>query len=322
MHDARPVAVVLGQAQNNPLLILGAEDVVQRVVDLETALRVRVAVLGGNHARSKRVDASMLQSAGDVVALAGLLAALECGKDASNQEHGALVIAVAVGRDHGGVALVNRGAENAAAAHVAGNVKAGSVLFGALLAIAKAVAHDQARELLVQGFPVEAHLGQRLGAGVGDEDVSFREELHHDLEALFGLEVQSDEALVEVGHVEREVLFVAGGHAENDSLVDAAGIALERLNLDDIGTPFAEDAARGRGRKEGGEVNDFKTLEWLHAFLLVEICNIRFPGSMVRELRTHFVAISQKRKGGHPPKADDPPFMSEFVLVRSTPSKG
>ena len=174
----------------------------------------------------------------------------------------------------------------------------------------------------MQGFPVEAHLGQRLGAGVGDEDVSFREELHHDLEALFGLEVQSDEALVEVGHVEREVLFVAGGHAENDSLVDAAGIALERLNLDNIGTPFAEDAARGRGRKEGSEVNDFKTLEWLHAFLLVEICNIRFPGSMVRELRTHFVAISQKRKGGHPPKADDPPFMSEFVLVRSTPSKG
>lgn len=42
VHDAWPVAVVLGQAQNNPLLILGAEDVVQRVVDLETALRVRL----------------------------------------------------------------------------------------------------------------------------------------------------------------------------------------------------------------------------------------------------------------------------------------
>lgn len=46
VHDAWPVAVVLGQAQNNPLLILGAEDVVQRVVDLETALRVRVARTG------------------------------------------------------------------------------------------------------------------------------------------------------------------------------------------------------------------------------------------------------------------------------------
>ena len=150
----------------------------------------------------------------------------------------------------------------------------------------------------MQGFPVEAHLGQRLGAGVGNEDVSFREELHHDLEALFGLEVQSDEALMEVGHVEREVLFVAGGHAENDSLVDTAGIALERLNLDDIGTPFAEDAARGRGRKEGGEVNDFKTLEWLHAFLLVEICNIRFPGCMVRELPDAFRGDFAKKEKG------------------------
>ena len=89
VHDAWPVAVVLGQAQNNPLLILGAEDVVQRVVDLETALRVRVAVLGGNHARSERVDASMLQSTGDVVAFAGLLAALSAARmpATKNTEH-------------------------------------------------------------------------------------------------------------------------------------------------------------------------------------------------------------------------------------------
>ena len=51
VHDARPITVVLRQAQDDPLLVLGAEHVVQRVVDLEAALRIGVAVLGGDHAR-------------------------------------------------------------------------------------------------------------------------------------------------------------------------------------------------------------------------------------------------------------------------------
>ena len=269
VHDARPITVVLRQAQDDPLLVLGAEHVVQRVVDLQTALRIGVAVLGGDHAGGQGVDAGMLQRAGDVIAFAGLFATLQRGQDAGHQEHGALVIAVAVGRDHGGVALVDGGAEDAAAAHVAGHVEAGSVLLGTLLAIAQAMAHDQARELRMQALPVQAHLGQGLGAGVGDEDVGVLEQLHHDLVALLGLEVQRDEALMEVGHVECQVLLIAGGHAENDSLVRAARIALERFDLDDVGTPLAEDTAGGRGCQERGEVDDLQTLQRLHTKILL-----------------------------------------------------
>ena len=121
----------------------------------------------------------------------------------------------------------------------------------------------------VQALPVQAHLGQGLGAGVGDEDVGVLEQLHHDLVALLGLEVQSDEALMEVGHVECQVLLIAGGHAENDSLVRAARIALERFDLDDVGTPLAEDTAGGRGCQERGEVDDLQTLQRLHTKILL-----------------------------------------------------
>lgn len=152
----------------------------------------------------------VLQRAGNVVANAGLLTTDNGGEDARSKEERALEVTVAVGGDHGGVALVHGGAENTAATHVAGHVEAGSIFFGTLFAIADAVTHDQARELLVQALPVKAHLGEGFRARVGDEDVCFGEELHHDLEALFALEVQRDEALVEVGHVECEVFLVAG----------------------------------------------------------------------------------------------------------------
>ena len=42
-------------------------------------------------------------------------------------------------------------------------------------------------------------------------------------------------------------------NAENDSLVRAARIALERFDLDDVGTPLAEDTAGGRGCQERGQ---------------------------------------------------------------------
>ena len=45
MHDTRPIAVILGEAEDDPFVIFGVEDVIQGVVNFETALRVGVAVL-------------------------------------------------------------------------------------------------------------------------------------------------------------------------------------------------------------------------------------------------------------------------------------
>ena len=120
----------------------------------------------------------------------------------------------------------------------------------------------------MQALPVKTHLGEGFRARVGDENVSLGEKLHHDLEALFALEVQCDETLVEVGHVEREVFLVAGRHAENDGLIGAAGVAFECFYLDNVCAPFAKYATGGRGGEKRGEVNDLQTLEWQHCFLL------------------------------------------------------
>ena len=114
----------------------------------------------------------------------------------------------------------------------------------------------------MQALPVQTHLLEGLGTVVGDEDVSIGEQLVHDLEALFGLEVQRDEALVHVGHVEAEVFVVRGRHAENSSLVHAARVALCGLDLDDVGAPFAEHATSRRRGKKRGQVNDFDALQW------------------------------------------------------------
>ena len=261
LEDARPVAVVFGQAEHDPLVVLGLEDVVERVVHAHTALGVLVAVLGGHHARRQGVDTGMLQGAGDVVAFAGLFTADVGGQDAGGQEHGSLEIAVAVGRDHREAVGVDRGAEDAAATHVAGHVEAGRVFFGALLAVAQAMAHDQLGVLGVQALPVEAHLAQRLGAVVGDEDVGGGEQLVHGFQAGFALQVQADHALVHVGHVVGEVLIVGHRHAVDGSLVHAGRVAFGGFDLDDIGAPFAEHAARGRGGKKRREVDDLHTFE-------------------------------------------------------------
>ena len=121
----------------------------------------------------------------------------------------------------------------------------------------------------MQALPVEAHLRQRLGAHVGDEHVGLGEQLMHNLESLFGFEIQADETLMHVRHIEAEILVVVGRHAEHDGLIHTAWIAFGGLDLDDVGAPLAQSTAGGRRSQEGREVDDLDSLKRLaHIFSL------------------------------------------------------
>ena len=208
----------------------------------------------------------MLKSAGDVLALARAVTTDDGRADAGGEEHRCLKVAVTVGGDHRGVAAVDGRSENAATSHVARNIEAGIVLLRTLLTVTETMAHDELRVLGMERFPVEPHLLQGLGARVGEEHVRLGEKLIHDFSARLGLQIQRDEALVEVAHVESEVLVVGHGHVEDCSLGNTQRVALRGLDFDDVGTPFAEDAARGRRRHVRGKVDHLDSLEWLHVY--------------------------------------------------------
>ena len=63
-------------------------------------------------------------------------------------------------------------------------------------------------------------------------------ELVHNLSARFALQVQRDESLIQVAHIESEVLFVRHGHVEYRRLGYAQRITLGCLDFNDVGTPF------------------------------------------------------------------------------------
>ena len=79
--------------------------------------------------------------------------------------------------------------------------------------------------------------------------------------------VDGDEALVGVRHVEAEVLVVGVGGAEHGAL-GAAGIALGRLDLDDVGPPFAEDARDGGGGQECCHIDNRDAGKGVHGYLV------------------------------------------------------
>ena len=80
----------------------------------------------------------------------------------------------------------------------------------------------------------------------------------HDVDALVGREVEHDAALAAVVELEQRVdVEVAAEHA----LERSGRIALGRLDLDDVGAPVGEDAARTRAGDPHAELDDPDPLE-------------------------------------------------------------
>ena len=206
----------------------------------------------------------MLQCARYVLTFASLVTPDNRSANTSSKEHGSLKIAIAVGGNHRGIAAVYRGAEYAATSHVAGYVKARIVLFGALLAVAQAVSHDELRIFCMQGFPVETHFLQGFRTGVGQEYVGIGKELVHNLSARFALQVQRDESLIQVAHIESEVLFVRHGHVEYRRLGYAQRITLGCLDFNDVGAPFAQYTTGRRRCHVRSKIDNLDSLKWFH----------------------------------------------------------
>lgn len=114
----------------------------------------------------------MQQADDDLVAAAGVLRAVKGGDEACGEIHCHLVVAETGNGQHGHAVDVVHGAKYAAAGEVGGEVKAGQILVGALLAVAADTAHDEGRIALLQALVVEPGTLERLLAPVGYEDVA------------------------------------------------------------------------------------------------------------------------------------------------------
>ena len=266
-HDLVEVAVVLGGAQGHDEPVAGGVGVVERVDDLPAVLRVLVAVLGGDHRRVEHEHARVEQRGGHVVPLPGLLTGEQRSEDAGGEHEGDLEVSVAVGGDHRAGAAVDGGPQDAAARHAGGHVEASRVLEGAARAEAEDLGHDEAREPLVEGVEVVAEFGEGFDASGGEEDVGAGQQAVHGFASRVLVKVDGDEALVGVRHVEAEVLVVGVGGAEHGAL-GAAGIALGRLDLDDVGPPFAEDARDGGGGQECCHIDNRDAGKGVHGYLV------------------------------------------------------
>ena len=202
----------------------------------------------------------MEQGDDDAVALAGLLGAVQGRQHAGGQVQAHLVVTEAGDGQHGQGVLIEQGAQHAAAGKEGGEVEAGEILVGALLAVAGDEAVHQGGVLGVEGIVVQACLLQGVLAPVGDEDVRLGDQLLQGLTAGGRLGVQGDAGLVGVLQVVGGVLLLILGTALVDGGV-AQGVACGSLNLDDLGAQVGQEAcAAGRG-DEGSQLDDLDALQ-------------------------------------------------------------
>ena len=108
------------------------------------------------------------------------------------------------------------------------------------------------RELLV----LEPQLGGESRAHVGEDDVGAREQGVEDLARVAMPQVQRQGVLAAVADQEVPALTAA---QRRDV---AAGLALERLDLDHAGAAVGEHLPRPRHRDEMTELDDGDAVEW------------------------------------------------------------
>ena len=121
------------------------------------------------------------------------------------------------------------------------HVVRGPVLLVAREAVAVDVRVDEPRVAGRHRLVVEPRPREGARASVGDEDVGAIDEVGGDRTSLLGGQVQRDAALVAVVELERRVDLQVRHRQDG-----AERVAIGRLDLDDVGSPVAEDACGGR----------------------------------------------------------------------------
>ena len=117
---------------------------------------------------------------------------------------------------------------------------------------------------------IETVAQQGVAPHVGDEHVGVGEEVHEDRLALLGRVVERDPALAAVVHLERRVLGAADGDLEvgTETPVRVTG---ERLDLDDVCTPVAEDGCGGRRGHPEPHLDDLDPLHRSHGPMVGQV---------------------------------------------------
>ncbi len=143
-----------------------------------------------------------------------------------------------------------------------GDVVGGPVRVGPLEAVAGDQPVDQPR--VGRGHRVEVHAdpAQRAGTDIGDEHVGLVEQGPRARLPVLGREVEHDAAFTAVVHLERRTDVVPVLRADTQHPAEGAGgIAIGWFDLDDVGTPVREDAARRRTRHPHAEFDDPDALQ-------------------------------------------------------------
>ncbi|KAF1051459.1 MAG: hypothetical protein GAK34_01516 [Delftia tsuruhatensis] len=197
-----------------------------RVAGLEQGLH---AVVAGDH------QAAVVQGHLHMAAAPAALALVERGQDGLGRVHAREHV-------HGGHAELQRAlALLAVHGHDAGlalhhQVVAGPRGLGAAARVARDGAVHQARVQLRQLLVAQPQLLGAADLEVLDDHVAVGRQLACDAQALFGLQVQRDRALVAVGAVEVGGVALAHAHAPVARVVAAARV----LDLDDLGTQVGQ----------------------------------------------------------------------------------
>ena len=145
---------------------------------------------------------------------------------------------------------------------------------GPVLAEAEHAGIDQARIDLRDDVVAELQPRHRLRPHVVDQHIGRRDQPQHRVAARRLLQVEADRALAAVGVEEHRT------HAGMPGRPDQAGdVALQRLDLDDVGAVIAEHLGGIGPHQHGRHVDDLDALKWSHGSVSLPA----IAGALVRD---------------------------------------
>ena len=206
-------------------------------------------------------DLAVKEGGVDELAFAGFIAVVEGGYDGAVGQHPGEEVnqgeADALGR-----AIGFAGEVHEAAVSLDDEVVAGLVGHGAGAPVAGDGAIDDVRVDFLDVVVAEAHAGQGAGAEALDHHVGVSGEFFDDVQALFGLEIDGEAALVAVEGEELRAFAVPDG-GPLAGFVAVVGF----FDFDDVGAHVGEVlSAKGAGQG-AGKVNDLDVVQRLrHRF--------------------------------------------------------
>jgi len=154
--------------------------------------------------------------------------------------------------------------QHTASTPVCCGVKARGILVGTFKAVCGEQCIDELRAACLYAVVVDAQTLESMRAGVRDKDIGGLEKLEQGFLAVGILEVEAQTALAAVVSLENGGVIFGRRHLPCTA-DGAVGLALCRLDLNDIGTPLGHDAACHGRCDMSSELNDFDVFQRLHS---------------------------------------------------------